>query len=102
MIVQEHRERLEAMVEDNGQTWDLSDNDKAAIRWAIETLDRPPLPMVMPEREAAIRTDEREAWAGYAARVNNPNPCDPDGPYERGYRRACRDIAAAIRARGEK
>jgi hypothetical protein len=29
------KERLEAMIEDNGQTWDLSDNDKAAIRWAL-------------------------------------------------------------------
>jgi hypothetical protein len=23
------------MLEDNGQTWDLSDNDKAAIGWAL-------------------------------------------------------------------
>lgn len=34
----EHTERLEAMVEDDGQTWDLSDNDKAALRFALEAV----------------------------------------------------------------
>lgn len=32
-----HRCRLECMLEDNGSTWDLSPNDKAAIRWALSS-----------------------------------------------------------------
>lgn len=34
----EHIERLQAMAEDDGDTWDLSDNDKAAIRFALKEL----------------------------------------------------------------
>jgi hypothetical protein len=30
----EHYERLAAMLADKGQTWDLSPNDKGSIRWA--------------------------------------------------------------------
>src|SRR5258708_21140230 len=39
---QDHIERLRAMESDHGETWDLSENDQAAIRWArhqIETID---------------------------------------------------------------
>jgi hypothetical protein len=35
----EHTERLRAMVEDDGETWDLSDNDKAALRMALEAVE---------------------------------------------------------------
>ena len=35
----EHTERLEAMVEDDGDTWDLSDNDKAALRFALAQIN---------------------------------------------------------------
>ena len=34
----EHERRLESMVNDNGQTWDLSDNDTAAIGWALNVI----------------------------------------------------------------
>jgi len=33
--IQEHLERLEAMVADDGQTWDLTIHDKKAINWAL-------------------------------------------------------------------
>lgn len=36
----EHVDRLLAMLHDNGQTWDLSPNDKSAIRWAMDELYR--------------------------------------------------------------
>lgn len=32
--------RLRAMVADNGQTWDLSENDKSAIQAALKIIDR--------------------------------------------------------------
>jgi hypothetical protein len=35
----EHTERLRAMLEDDGDTWDLSDNDKAAIRMALSAVE---------------------------------------------------------------
>jgi hypothetical protein len=35
----EHTERLRAMVEDDGETWDLSDNDKAALRMALAAVE---------------------------------------------------------------
>jgi hypothetical protein len=35
----EHTERLRAMLEDDGETWDLSDNDKAAIRMALSAVE---------------------------------------------------------------
>jgi hypothetical protein len=38
MAYNEHIERLEAMTQDDGETWDLSDNDKAAIRYALQQL----------------------------------------------------------------
>lgn len=41
----EHLERLQAMGEDDGETWDLSENDKAAIRagaHALRLLLHPP------------------------------------------------------------
>lgn len=31
-------ERIEAMAEDDGDTWDLSDNDRAALAWAAREL----------------------------------------------------------------
>lgn len=31
-----HLDRLRAMAEDDGQSWDLSPNDKEAIRWAVD------------------------------------------------------------------
>lgn len=34
----EHTERLAAMIEDDGDTWDLSDNDKAALRFAHQAV----------------------------------------------------------------
>ena len=36
----EHKERLCAMVDPKQQTWDLSTNDVAAINWALERLER--------------------------------------------------------------
>lgn len=36
--INEHLERLQAMADDSGETWDLSENDQAAIRWALESL----------------------------------------------------------------
>lgn len=35
----EHEERLHAMLADGQQTWDLSPNDVAAIRWAVNRID---------------------------------------------------------------
>jgi hypothetical protein len=35
----EHLERLRAMCAPNQRTWDLSPNDVAAIRWAVERLE---------------------------------------------------------------
>jgi len=37
----DHIERLRAMAFDHGETWDLSDNDQAAIRWALFKLTEP-------------------------------------------------------------
>ena len=34
----EHTERLHAMIEDDHETWDLSDNDRAALRFALESV----------------------------------------------------------------
>lgn len=34
----EHTERLQAMLEDDGDTWDLSDNDKAALTMALSAV----------------------------------------------------------------
>jgi hypothetical protein len=36
----ERLSRLEAMAEDDGETWDLSTNDRAALAWAVETIKR--------------------------------------------------------------
>ena len=36
----EHYDRLRAMRDDEGLTWDLSGNDRAAFRWAIDEIDR--------------------------------------------------------------
>ena len=36
----EYIERLEAMAEGSGQTWDLSDNDRTAIKFILEEFDR--------------------------------------------------------------
>lgn len=35
----EHEYRLRAMIEDKQQTWDLSDNDVASIKWALSEID---------------------------------------------------------------
>jgi NADH pyrophosphatase NudC (nudix superfamily) len=35
----EHTERLRAMLEDDGDTWDLSDNDKAALGMALQAVE---------------------------------------------------------------
>lgn len=34
----DHTERLEAMAEDDGETWDLSDNDRSALRFALQAV----------------------------------------------------------------
>lgn len=36
----DERERLQAMLADDGMTWDLSPNDKRAIKWALDEIDR--------------------------------------------------------------
>jgi hypothetical protein len=36
--VNEHEERLKAMVDPDQQTWDLSPDDVKAIRWALDQL----------------------------------------------------------------
>lgn len=33
-----HRDRLDAMASDNGETWDLSENDKSSICWALSQI----------------------------------------------------------------
>ena len=38
MTRDEHESRLRAMTEDHQQTWDLSPNDVAAIKWALYEL----------------------------------------------------------------
>jgi hypothetical protein len=53
----EHYERLLAMWDDDGNKWDLSPNDKAAIRWALDgncvvTVASPP---IAPDCRAALR-----------------------------------------------
>jgi hypothetical protein len=35
----EHLERVQAMSEDNGQTWDLSRNDQAALRHVLDLIE---------------------------------------------------------------
>ena len=37
----DHLSRLQAMTDDKGETWDLSDNDRAALAWAVELLQVP-------------------------------------------------------------
>jgi len=34
----EHEARLHMMLEDESETWDLSPNDKAAIKWALDRI----------------------------------------------------------------
>lgn len=46
----EMRERLEAMAVDHGETWDLSDNDRAALSWVLAALDA-----ATAERDRAIK-----------------------------------------------
>jgi hypothetical protein len=36
---EEHRERIAAMIEDDGDTWDLSENDKKALRFALACIE---------------------------------------------------------------
>jgi hypothetical protein len=36
----EHLDRLNAMLDYNQQTWDLSPNDIAAIQWAVDEIER--------------------------------------------------------------
>lgn len=33
-----HRERITAMIDDKGTTWDLSPNDVEALKWANEVI----------------------------------------------------------------
>ena len=40
MTSNDHYSRLKAMLDDNGQTWDLSPNDKKAVAWAIKEIDK--------------------------------------------------------------
>lgn len=63
LLPYEHYDRLEAMVEDNGYKWDFSDNDRAALRWALgEIHDSRSLPAaietvweaITPERAGAM------------------------------------------------
>ena len=38
-MMDEHRDRLQAMLDDaKGTTWDLSKNDLAAIKWALDRI----------------------------------------------------------------
>jgi hypothetical protein len=38
MTANDHLDRLDAMTDDDQETWDLSSNDVAALRWAAGTL----------------------------------------------------------------
>ena len=80
-------ERLEAMIEPNQQTWDLSRNDVAAIRWAVERLNATPAPgpaTAKMLKEARYRLDRRyslqlpdyevEHLTAFLAEWNEHNP----------------------------
>jgi hypothetical protein len=49
--------RLKAMLDDDGATWDLSSNDKDAIRWAVSLI-------------AKLRNDEHELIEALRGLVN--------------------------------
>jgi hypothetical protein len=53
---EDHRDWLRAMIAPGQQTRDLSTNDEAAIRWALDELGR-----LRVERDTACRL-ERERW----------------------------------------
>lgn len=40
MMNNKHLERLIAMRDDNGLTWDLSGQDRAAFAWVVEQIER--------------------------------------------------------------
>lgn len=52
----EHKDRLQAMTEDKGDTWDLSPNDVAAIQWALDSLEA-----ALAELDA-LKAGAVEAW----------------------------------------
>lgn len=58
----ENLERLRAMSTDNGQTWDLSDNDQAAIKWALNAISvlSDIVKMTNADDEKSYRSDDRE------------------------------------------
>jgi hypothetical protein len=55
---QEHLDRLQAMTEDEGDTWDLSDNDKLAIRFALDRIDQQS--STISEQAKEIESHEKE------------------------------------------
>jgi hypothetical protein len=74
MQLREHRDRLAAMVEDDGDTWDLSDNDRAACRAGAEAIAE-----VARLREALVKVvahtgympgADRELLAGLLASID--------------------------------
>jgi hypothetical protein len=58
-----HKDRLDAMLEDNGQTWDLSPNDKLAIQWAVDQLPREMEGIADRLRDCLKNTEEKLAAA---------------------------------------
>lgn len=58
----EYIERLEAMAEGGGQTWDLSDNDRTAIKFILEEFDRLH-GEINSLRADAARLDVLDRWA---------------------------------------
>jgi rRNA maturation endonuclease Nob1 len=70
----ERLNRLEAMAEDDGETWDLSPNDRAALAWAVETIKRASpisLPVEVP-REHCLH-------------CQSPSTCDAVGHCRHGF-----------------
>lgn len=62
---QDHFDRLAAMSQDNGVKWDLSDDDKAAIAWAVKTMQAFMYPAPFPRPSDCKhqgKTRESQCW----------------------------------------
>jgi hypothetical protein len=78
----DHYARLASMMSDRGETWDLSDNDRAAIEWGLNELARIGARLARAkrrsERSATTSTTTRTRTAiGPPADAASPPPPSP-------------------------
>lgn len=92
----EHYERLCAMRDDKGLTWDLSGNDRAAFRWAIEQIDS--IATIRAEAMAEQRKKDAEIADGHAEEIKHTSHADGLGMGNQSAEHACKYIASIIRA----